>query len=120
MPQQLSEFLRAQVEQRGISERELSRRAGLGTTTIHFIINRPKSTPTYDTCVRLATALELPPEILLQLAGYEKITLDAELDKSVLTLAIYLDGLSPELRSYALEACWAITRILVRASETED
>jgi transcriptional regulator with XRE-family HTH domain len=120
MPQQLSEFLRAQIEHRGISERELSRRAGLGTTTIHFIINRPESTPTYDTCVRLAAALELSPKTLLQLAGYEKAAIDEQLDETVLTLAVFLNGLPPELRGYALEACWAIARILIRASGAED
>jgi len=120
MPPRFGEFLRLQLDQLGMSERELSRQAGLSTTTVHQIINRPDSTPAYDTCLRLAKALNVPPRLFLQMAGYEEVDTSENWDELVVSLALYLNSLPDRTRGYALEACWAVARILARASDEEN
>ncbi len=117
MSKELSEFLRQELLQRGISEREVSRRAGLSPVAINYIINNPTSNPTVETCAGIARALDLPSELIFQLAGYSIVGLADEIDPEVKALAIYLNGLPPEIRVYALKGAWATAQVVTQAIE---
>ena len=115
MSKELSEFLRQELIKRGISEREASRRAGLSPVAINYIINNPTSNPTVETCVGIAKALEVPAQLIFQLAGYSIVGLADEMDAEVKALAIYLNDLPPEIRSYALKGAWATAQLVAQA-----
>ena len=117
MSKELSEFLRQELLNRGISEREVSRRAGLSPVAINYIINNPTSNPTVETCAGIARALDLPSELIFQLAGYSIVGLADEIDPEVKALAIYLNGLPPEIRAYALKGAWATAQLVTQAIE---
>jgi transcriptional regulator with XRE-family HTH domain len=117
MSKELSKYLRQELGKRNLSERELSRLAGLSTMTINFIIRNPTSNPTVETCVAIADALEVSSELIFQLAGYSIVGLADEIDPEVKALAIYLNGLPPEIRAYALKGAWAIAQLVTQAIE---
>lgn len=117
MSKELSEFLRQELEKRDLSEREVSRRAGLSSRSLNHIINNPASNPTVETCVGIARALDLPSELIFQLAGYSIVGLAEEIDPEVKALAIYLNGLPPEIRAYALKGAWATAQLVTQAIE---
>lgn len=119
MSKALSDFLSHEIEKVGISERELSRRAGLSVMAVNRIIRNPESTPTADTCIKLAQALNAPVTLLLQLAGYGDIDLSGEINPEIAAFATYLNHLSPKTYMLALEACWSVTRILAQAIEEQ-
>jgi hypothetical protein len=84
---------------------------------VNHIINNPSSNPTVETCVGIAKALEVPPELIFQLAGYSIVGLADEMDPEVKALAIYLNGLPPEIRVYALKGAWATAQVVTQAIE---
>lgn len=118
MSKELSEFLRTEIEKHGFSERELSRRAGLSIMAVNHIINNPDSNPKIETCIRLADALRLPSMSILHLAGYGEVTLSEEICAEITAFAIYLNNLPQKARTYALEACWSVTRIVQAMDES--
>jgi hypothetical protein len=73
-----------------------------------------------ETCIGLARALDVPEMTILSLAGYGEVDLSAEIDAETKAFAVYLASLPPDLRAYALETCWAVTEILVRATGSEE
>jgi len=117
MTKELSIFIQQEIERLGISERELSRRAGLSTTAVHHIVNRPDSRPTFETCIALAKAINVSNKVLLQMAGYGDIVLSGEVDAAITALTIYLNGLPPKIREYALEGCWSVVRLVAEVAE---
>lgn len=117
MSKELSEFLRQELAKRELSEREASRKAGLSSKAINYIVNNPTSSPTVETCVGIARALDLPSELIFQLAGYSIVGLADEIDPEVKALAIYLNGLPSEIRSYALKGAWATAQLVTQAIE---
>jgi transcriptional regulator with XRE-family HTH domain len=54
-----SEWLNTQMKQRGLSQSELARNAGVSRAVIHKTINRLTKKPAPDTCVAIAKALKL-------------------------------------------------------------
>ena len=66
--EKLIEFLKAELSSRGWSHRELARRAGVSPTSVSGTINshRPAGS---DFCKKIATALDVPPERVLRIAG---------------------------------------------------
>lgn len=117
MSKELSEFLRQELAKRELSEREASRKAGLSSKAINYIVNNPTSNPTVETCAGIARALDLPSELIFQLAGYSIVGLAEEIDPEVKALAIYLNGLPPEIRAYALKGAWATAQLVTQAIE---
>ncbi|MBN2003267.1 MAG: helix-turn-helix transcriptional regulator [Anaerolineae bacterium] len=117
MSKALSDFLSTEIKTVDISERELSRRAGLSVMAVNRIIRNPESTPTADTCIRLAHALNFPVALLLQLAGYGDINLSGEISPEIAAFATYLNSLPPKTYTLALEVCWSATRILAQAMD---
>ena len=57
-----------QMESREWSQAELARRSGLSRTAISDVISG-KTGPGYHLCVSIGTALELPPENIMRVAG---------------------------------------------------
>ena len=64
-----SRWLQEQARSRGITLTELGRLAGLSTGTLRGIITVPDRQPSLDTCLRLARALNLPPDDVFVPAG---------------------------------------------------
>jgi transcriptional regulator with XRE-family HTH domain len=64
-------YLRAEIRQRGWSERELARRAGISISTLHNLLNDERAVPTLDTLRRIATALSVQLGRLVELLGYD-------------------------------------------------
>jgi DNA-binding Xre family transcriptional regulator len=56
------------VYQRQTNLTELSERAGLSMNTLRNLVYVPNRQPTLDTCLRLAQALKVEPELVLQIA----------------------------------------------------
>lgn len=119
MPEELSLFIKREIEKRGLSERELSRRAKLSPTAVHQIVNKPDSTPTIETCAGLAKALDVPLLSVLQLAGYGEVNIPEEVDAEITAFAVYLNNLPEPTRTYALEACWSVVRLIVLAASEQ-
>ena len=88
--------------------------------TVNYIINNPDSQPDVETCSKLARVLNLPEALLLELAGYTNVTNAISLDKQVTAFAIYLNSLPERVQGYALDACWAIAKIMADALEELD
>lgn len=87
---------------------------------VNYIIKNPDSQPDVKTCINLARALEIPEKIMLELAGYTEIASSTSLEKQVAAFAIYLNSLPERVRGYALDACWAIAKIIADAVEEID
>ncbi len=119
MSKALSDFLSKEVKARGISERELSRRAGLSVMAVNRIIRNPESTPVVETCIGLAQALDLPASLLLQLAGYSSTDLSEETHPDVAAFAAYLNQLPAKARELTLEICWSVSRIVVHTLDEQ-
>jgi transcriptional regulator with XRE-family HTH domain len=66
----LATFLRAELEKRGWRPYNLAIRSGVASSTLWNILNAEDVVPKRETLTRLARALELPPRILLEYAGY--------------------------------------------------
>lgn len=120
MSKELSEFIRKELERRGMAARELSKRAELSTTTVHYILHNPDSQPAVETCISLAKVLELPEKLLLQLAGYGAIDFASDLSADVFALASYLDNLPIKTREYALQGCWGVARLVTQVAEDKE
>lgn len=120
MSKELSEFIRKELERRGIAARDLSKRAGLSSTTVHYILHNPDSQPAIETCTSLAKVLELPEKLLLQLAGYGEIDFASNLSADVFALASYLDSLPAKAREYALQGCWGTARLVAKFAEDKE
>ena len=88
--------------------------------TVNYIINNPDSQPDVETCSKLARALGLPEVLLLELAGYTNVADAISLEKQVAAFAIYLNSLPARVRGYAMDACWAIAKIMADALEELD
>jgi hypothetical protein len=95
-----------------MSERELSRQAGLSDMAVNYIVSHPDSQPKMETCIRLAEALEIPAIIILELAGYGRIDLPENMDPEVSAFASYVTNLSQEVRAHILDVCWAIVDLV--------
>ena len=120
MSKEFSEFIQKEIERRNISQRELSKQADLSFKAVHYIINNPSSQPKVETCSKLARALDLPEALLLELAGYTNVADAISLEKQVAAFAVYLNSLPERVRGYALDACWAITKIMADALKEID
>lgn len=68
MEDQLIPWLIAQLDERGWSQRELGRRAGMSQTNISLVISGQQR-PTFDFCAQVARALGMHPLELFQRAG---------------------------------------------------
>lgn len=71
------EWLQKEIELRGISQRELARRAGLGNATVARILNETRN-PGLDFCHAVAHALHVPVEDVLRQAGLIEFNPDSE------------------------------------------
>ena len=70
MSKEFSMFLKDELKRRRISQRGGALYAGIGSTTIHYIINNPESNPRPETINSIADGWHLPRRQLYELAGY--------------------------------------------------
>jgi transcriptional regulator with XRE-family HTH domain len=61
-------WLTREMEERGWSNSELARRAGMVPSAVSQVISGTRS-PGYEFCVKIARPLDQPPETVLRLAG---------------------------------------------------
>jgi len=81
-----NDWLHDELNKRGWSNLELSKRSGVATSTISMIVSG-QNKPGYNFCVRISRPLKLPPEIVLRKAGLlPKKPEDNELNEQLLFL----------------------------------
>ena len=68
MPEEFAEWLRGELAERGLSQRELARRSGMTSPGVSQIV-RGKVQPTVESIYKIAEGLELDPLSVLHLAG---------------------------------------------------
>jgi transcriptional regulator with XRE-family HTH domain len=99
MATKLSTWLANEIETRGWSIRELSRRAGISHTTVADVISQQRI-PTWDFCAAIAGALDKSPEDVFRLAGLlPPLPPAVKEEREAIGL---LRNLSPDLRAAAL------------------
>ncbi|MBN1658283.1 MAG: helix-turn-helix transcriptional regulator [Anaerolineae bacterium] len=89
-------WLIEELEQRGWTNSELARRAGVSPSTVSVILSRQKN-PGPDFCLAIAGALRQPPEQVFRLAGILP-SLPPAVEEEHEAIAI-LRGLPPNLRT---------------------
>lgn len=106
MNERLLEFLTRELEERGWSQRELSRRAGLSQTSVSVVIAGQRK-PTFEFLAAIAKPLGYDPVELFKLAnlipGQSKIIQETRgdynpEDSSLRELYDYIQQLSPDER----------------------
>jgi transcriptional regulator with XRE-family HTH domain len=97
MNTKLVKWLTKQVEERGWTYNELGRRAGLSSGHISLVTTE-RQKPGYEFCVKIAQALQQPPEKVLRLAGLLPDLPGPEEDITFGELLEIMRRLSPEER----------------------
>lgn len=94
-------WLKRELQLRGMIQADLARQTGLTTASIANLVNDKVGQPTADTCVKIARALRVNPVDVMIIAGLqvERQHKYPELHE----LATILDGLSPEERIQVIE-----------------
>lgn len=69
MTNDLIDVLNAELEKRAISMRELARRAHMSPALLSQVLSR-NMFPTANFCIKIAPALDIPPQKVLELAGH--------------------------------------------------
>jgi len=101
MNDKLSVWLAKELEQRGWSHRELSRRAGVSQTAVSQTISEERNVG-WDFCAKIAGPLGVTPEEVLQRAGLLTAPGQDD-DKLVKQLSDRLKQLNPERRQRVLD-----------------
>jgi len=68
----LAKFIVEQARILGWSQNEVAKRSGMSSAAMSNIISKGVI-PTPANCVRIAKALDVPPEVVLRLAGYVRL-----------------------------------------------
>lgn len=88
-----SEWVLQELDSRGWSQSDLARASGLTRGTISNLLNEVAS-PNPQTCIQIAKAFELPPEVVLRKAGI--LPPKTKIDEDVERLAHRIAQLPPE------------------------
>lgn len=80
-PTRFAHWLLDQVNQRHTTLTELGERAGLSRGTLRGIVFTPERRPTLDTCLRLASLLDVPPRVVLEAADLHPDLSNTESDQ---------------------------------------
>lgn len=107
MTTELINWIDRELEERGWSMRELSRRSGMSHGTISDVLN-DRTNPGLDFCVGVARALDVPPENVLRMAGLiPRRTTRRELIDEIL---YHFEGLSEDDQLRIITMTWALSR----------
>lgn len=106
MATELIDWAGRELETRGWSMRELSRRSGLSVGTISDVLN-DRANPGLDFCVGVARALDVPPENVLRMAGLipRRTTRQEMIDE----ILYHFDGLNEEDQLRVITMTWALS-----------
>lgn len=63
-----AEWLRSEIDQRGMSQADLARESGLTPASISRLLNRTRG-PGSDTCISLAGVFGYPVDVIYRIAG---------------------------------------------------
>ena len=88
-----SEWVLQELDTRGWSQSDLARASGLTRGTISNLLNEVAS-PNPQTCIQIAKAFELPPEVVLRKAGI--LPPRTKIDEDVDRLAYRIAQLPPD------------------------
>ena len=91
------DWLIRQVEARGWSYRELSRRAGLSPSAVSKVVSRERN-PGFDFCVNIAKPLGMEPEEVLRLAELLPPLPGIDGDASIAKTVDVMRRLRPQVR----------------------
>jgi transcriptional regulator with XRE-family HTH domain len=97
MSKEFINWLTEEVNQRGWSNSELSRRSGMATSTISMIFSE-QSKPGWDFCLAIATAFGEPPEKVFRLAGLLPSLPGSEDEQSLKEILDIAKNMTPENR----------------------
>jgi transcriptional regulator with XRE-family HTH domain len=75
--EELIKWLNNELNNRNWSLSELGRRAGVSTASISWVLSN-KTKPTERFCIKIAKALGVNPDMVLKLAEYDTVTVEAE------------------------------------------
>ena len=92
-------WMQSQINDRGWTQRELSRRSGVSQAQISNFINGSRK-PTADACQRLAQALEHPLDTVLREAGI--LTSSGEDDPTIAETVELMRNMPPNKKRLAL------------------
>ena len=92
-----SEWLKRELNQRGWSQRELARRAGVSATAINDTINQ-KTRPGWDLCTAIARAFDMSEEEVFRIATLLPPLPDTEEGVTYQQLWDIVKRMSPEER----------------------
>lgn len=90
-------WLLAEMEKRGWTQADLARRGNIPTGVLSRIINSQRG-PGASTCIKIATAFNIPPQEVFRMAGILPKSLTDELENNLSFRQVYnlMKGLSPE------------------------
>jgi transcriptional regulator with XRE-family HTH domain len=114
MTNELRAWISQEVDRRGWSYRELARRSGVSHTLVSRMLSGDMP-PSADFCIKVAQALEEPPEKLLRLAGILPPSLASEDDPTIAEIQDILKNLPPAQHKEVLR----FLRFLYQASKDE-
>lgn len=100
MNNELRDWLSQELNQRGWSHNELARRAGVAQSAVSGTLSGNRKAGT-EFCVKVASALDEPPEKLLRLAGI--LPTSPLQDSQLQELIDLIKNLSPENRQDVLD-----------------
>ncbi len=87
----LAAFLRSEIDKRGMTDTTFAERAGISKSTLSHMMAKPGVIPALSTLHRIATALGLPLDRLIEVCGYpmgrdERNTGDKQLARMLATV----------------------------------
>lgn len=106
--EKFSTWLLKQLEERGWSQAELARRAGLGNATLSRFITETHN-PGPDACLAIARALKVPPVEVFRLAGILPAIDESRL-REFEEVSEMLASLPDSIRTQTMRAIRAIAR----------
>jgi len=98
-----SDWLNKQMNEKGWSQAELARRAGINRQVVSNYINKQREKPDYDILIAIARALNIPPETIFRAAGLlTPVSPDTEYEKRLIYLVRMLnDRYQKQILDYA-------------------
>ena len=102
---ELVDWLGAELRQRGWSQTELGKRAGLSRAAVSMVMTGQQG-PGLQFCLGVAEALDEPPESVLRLAGF--LPHRSVRDQLLEEIVFCFDRMTPEARRYFVRIARAL------------
>lgn len=94
-------LLKHEIHSRGMSQNELADRAGIASSTLTHIFQRPERVPDLTTLQRLSRALDIPLRRLIEACGFTVEQLAPDQDGQIRAIVAALPQLQPYMAQLA-------------------